>query len=100
MSSKYINNSSYAASGYTLSGVYLQVTIGPLGSIGGPGLIGSSSADYTIVNLGRVASSSDSAPGVKLQALGTIVSGSTADKTALIEGATGTDGGSAYYSRN
>ena len=40
MSSKYINNGSYATSGYVLSGINSGVTIGLSGSIGGPGLVG------------------------------------------------------------
>jgi len=100
MSSKYINNSNYAASGYTLSGVYSAVTIGPLGSIGGAGLVGGSTAGYAIVNLGRVAAAAAGAAGIELQADGTIVNGSTTHTTALIDGAAGSAGGRAYYSLN
>src|SRR5271156_2892403 len=100
MPSKYINNGNYAAAGYTLSGVYSQVTIGPLGSVGGAGLVGGSTAGYQIINLGRIVAASDGASGIKLQAEGTIVNGSSADTTALIEGAVGKAGGTAAYTRN
>ncbi|MGH7064768.1 MAG: hypothetical protein ACREET_11895, partial [Stellaceae bacterium] len=63
MSSKYINNSSYATTGYVLSGVNAGVTIGPAGSIGGAGLVGGTATAYTLLNLGQIAASTTGAAG-------------------------------------
>ena len=57
MSSRYINGTSYANTGYTLSGKFQGITIGPKGTIGGTGIIGGTAESYTIVNRGRVTSS-------------------------------------------
>src|SRR5689334_3693835 len=92
MPNKYINNHSYAATGYVLSGVFSSVTIGPLGSIGGVGLLGGTKTAYAILNLGRIAATTPGASGINLQAGGTVTNGSTTDTTALIAGAVGTAG--------
>ncbi len=37
MTNKFIDNASYAVSGYSLSGIILSITIGTAGTIAGPG---------------------------------------------------------------
>src|SRR5215472_15034952 len=87
MSSKYLNGS--YPSGYTLSGVYTSVTLGPSGSIGGAGLVGGTHAQYTIFNLGRIAASASLASGIELQSGGTVTNGGSSNTSAFIGGAAG-----------
>jgi autotransporter family porin len=90
MSSKYINTT--LASGYTLSGVYGSVTIGPEGSIGGAGLVGGAADAYTILNLGSIVASDTGADGIALAAGGAVTNGSSGRDRTLIAGAHGRTG--------
>ena len=65
-STKYINtnHASYATAGYTLGGDYATIAIGPLGTIGGPGLLADGGASYTILNQGTISGTNT---GVDLQ---------------------------------
>jgi hypothetical protein len=80
MSSKYINDSAYATSGYTLNGTNTSVIIGPSGLIGGPGLSSDVSANFTIANKGTV---TGTAVGIALQQAGTVTNSGA---HALIQG--------------
>lgn len=84
MSTRYLRGT--YASGYTLTGVYSAVTIGPTALIDGTGLTGGTNQSYEIVNLGGVAASTASVSGILLQAGGTIANGSTSNTTASIAG--------------
>ena len=95
MASKYLTGT--YGSGYTLTGSYSEVTIGTTAFIGGTGLVGGTNQSYAIVNFGRVAASATAvgtyADGIKLQAGGTIVNGSTNGDAALIAGSSGASNG-------
>ena len=69
MASKYIDNGSYAVSGYTLSGAFQSITVGSKGTIGGPGLHSGTKEAYTTLNRGQISGSS---VAVLLQDGGTI----------------------------
>src|SRR5215469_10854611 len=85
--SKYLNGS--YPDGYTLSGVYTAIAIDPSGSIGGTGFVGGTAHQYSILNLGRIATSASLASGIELQAGGTITNGSSSDTSAFVGGAVG-----------
>src|SRR3984957_1560616 len=83
MSTKDINNSSYATSGYAVDGVNQNITIGPDGTIGGPGVTGGSTEAYTILNLGTITGTSDA---ITLGDGGIVTNGSESDTGALLDG--------------
>ena len=83
MASKYIDNSNYAISGYTLSGGFPSLTIGSAGLIGGVGIVGSTHEAYTIVNRGRVSGSS---VGLSLSDGGTVTNASSGTITGVSDG--------------
>src|SRR5437588_1406510 len=89
MTSKYLTGTYNA--GYTLTAAYTGVTLGPIGSIAGIGLVGNASPD-TAVNLGRITATVTAGTGISLQAGGTVANGSTSNITAFVTGGTGTVG--------
>jgi hypothetical protein len=83
VTSKYIDNSAYATSGYMLDGANQDVTIGASGVIGGPGLAGGSDEAYTVVNRGQIVGSTSGltgpSAGVYLQDGGTVTNSGVSD---------------------
>jgi len=79
-------------SGYTLTGAFTSITLGPAALINGP-LVGGTAHAYTITSLGgTVAGEGTVAGGVTLGAGGTITNGTASGSTAYIGGLAGIHG--------